>query len=606
MALQQGKGQAATDLFADVIRLAGPNASDVIYLNYGMALHTVGRLADAADSLRQAVKLRPDTVAAHWRLGIVLEQMGRLEDALASYQKTVALQPQHVDAWGRLGVAQQRLGRLDEAEASYRRALALQPRSAQLLSNLGTALQARGALQEAVAVLRQALEYEPGFIMAQCNLGGALLAQGQPEEAVACQRQVLARQPEEAHFYSNLLFGMQYLYKASPQALFNEHRRFARQFEAPFKTQWPPHHNERSPGRRLKVGYVSADFRDHALAFFLQPVLQHHDTSRVEIYCYYNNTVHDAVTARLQAYADHWCSCHELPDAGLAGRIRADGIDILVDLAGHTALNRLPVFARKPAPVQVTWLGYPGTTGLDAMDYRLSDTFLDPPGEADACHSETVVRLPAWAVFNPAPDSPPVNALPALNTGYLTLACLNNLAKVNTTVIRLWARILAVLPTARLLIGNAGGAEIPARLRAQFAEYRVQGARLQFLPKMPLPEFLHLHQQIDLALDPFPFTGGASTCHALWMGVPVITLSGKTTVSRQGEAILQSVGLPECVAHTEEEYLARVLALAADLPRLQAIRLGLRERMASSVTARQLTRALEQAYGDMWERWCRK
>jgi predicted O-linked N-acetylglucosamine transferase (SPINDLY family) len=254
--------------------------------------------------------------------------------------------------------------------------------------------------------------------------------------------------------------------------------------------------------------------------------------------------------------------------------------------------------------VQASWLGYLGSSGLAAMDYRITDAWLDPPGLTEALHTETLLRLPAWAVFRPAAISPPVNALPALQGEGFTLACLNNLAKINADVIALWARILHALPQARLLLGNARDAGVRERLLATFAAAGIERERLELIPGMPLPDYLALHHRIDLALDPFPFTGGATTGHSLWMGVPVVTLRGHSTVSRQGEAILGALGLEELVAANEGDYLCIVTALAADLPRLQALRQSLRERMAPEQRAHDFTRALEAAYRDIWRRWC--
>ena len=603
IALQLSQGQTAEEWIARAIQTAR-TPSDFMYLNLGMAQHLQGKPAEATVSLRKALALRPQNAVTHWRLGTVLDAQGKLPEAIACYQKAVALQPDHADAWNCLGVAQQRQDMVQDAEASYRRALALRPQDTQLLCNLGAALLTRGAMEDAADCLRKALTLQPDFVMALSNLGAALFAMGQAEEAVACQRRVLELLPDEPHYFSNVLFGLQYLPHLSARELLDEHRKFAARFEAHHKPLWPAHGNERSPHRRLRVGYVSADFRDHVLASFFEPVLAHHDESRIETFCYYNNTVIDTVTGRLRALADHWLPCQGMNDAELAAQIGADGIDILVDLGGHTALNRLPVFARKPAPVQVTWLGYPGTTGLDAVDYRLSDAHLDPENSVASCLSEAVMHLPSWAVFSPDPASPPINDLPALASGHLTLACLNNLAKVSVEVIELWAQILNALPGARLLVCNAGEPAVQTRLQRQFAAAGLSADRLQMHGKMSLQDYLALHHRIDLALDPFPFTGGATTYHALWMGVPVLTLSGKTTVSRQGAAIMQGAGLPQFVCHTQDEYLAKAVALAANLPELQAVRQSLRARMTAGISPQQLTTALEQAFHTMWQRWC--
>ena len=384
-----------------------------------------------------------------------------------------------------------------------------------------------------------------------------------------------------------------------------EHLRFAQRFEAPLMHHWRWHHNTPDKEKRLKIGYVSGDFRNHAVAYFIEPILGHHDKSQLEVYCYYNHPQHDSITQRIRQMVDHWVPCKSLSDDNLAERIRSDGIDILIDLSGHTGHNRLLTFAKKPAPVQITWLGYPGTTGLAAMDYRLTDAYLDAPSMTEQYHTETLLRLPC-AVFHPDPLSPPVNALPALSSGQFTLACLNNLAKINQDVIRLWARILTALPQARLLLGNVMGESARRGLLDMFAGEGIAADRLILHPKMALSDYLELHHQIDLALDTFPYNGGTSSCHSLWMGVPVMTLAGHTTVSRVGVAVMAGAGLPEFVTSTEDEYVERTLELARDLPRLNQVRQTARDRMNGRPGSdpEDFTRRLEHEYRSVWTRWC--
>jgi len=300
--------------------------------------------------------------------------------------------------------------------------------------------------------------------------------------------------------HSNVLLTLQNLESCSAEAVFQEHLRFAQIFEAPLKPFWQPHSNPRDPARRLKLGYVSGDFRQHAVSYFLEPILACHDKSCFELYGYYNSTVHDRHTARIAADMDHWLVCNTLSDEQLAQRIRADGIDILVDLSGHTAHNRLPVFARKPAPVQASYIGYPGSTGLSAIDYRISDPWQDPVGLTERYHSKALVRIPGGMAFTPEPFAPEVNALPALSSGELVLACLNNLSKVNPAVISLWARILHALPQARLMLGNVTDDSIKERLLGIFEQAGIGPERLILQPRLSVPEYLALHHQIDGAV----------------------------------------------------------------------------------------------------------
>ncbi|MBK6592273.1 MAG: hypothetical protein IPG23_05770 [Burkholderiales bacterium] len=331
-----------------------------------------------------------------------------------------------------------------------------------------------------------------------------LKLQGNAEDAVDVYRQALALDPAYSDGFSNLLFAMQYAANLSTQAVFAEHLIYAQRYEAPHRPMWQKHANAREPNRRLKVGYVSADFRHHAVAYFIEPVLASHDKGAFEVVCYYNGTLVDAFTERIKAVADQWVPCQAMTDEQLAARTVADQIDILVDLSGHTAGNRLPVFARKPAPVQVTWLGYFGSTGLTAMDYRLTDAYMDPPGFADSIHTEKLVRLPFFSPFQPADCSPAVNELPALQSGRLTLASMNSLAKLNPVVVALWARILKVLTGSRMMLCNLGDGDTRALVLEMFAREGIEADRLVIQPWLPMAQYLALHNQIDLALDPFP------------------------------------------------------------------------------------------------------
>jgi len=358
--------------------------------------------------------------------------------------------------------------------------------------------------------------------------------------------------------------------------------------------------------RRLKIGYVSADFRHHSVAYFIEPILARHDKRQVEVFCYYNHTWRDEFTARLAGHAEHWLDCKSWSDDQLAARIRADGIDILVDLSGHTADNRLLVFARKPAPLQVTYLGFPGSTGLAAMDYRITDADLDPPGMTEAWHTEDLWRVSNFAPFRPSADSPEITSLPALESGNVTFACFNALAKINGQVAALWARILAAQPGSRLMLGNVGNEAARQWLGGMLSGAGIPVEQLIFKPPMPLPAYLSIHSEIDLALDPFPWNGNTSSQHSLWLGVPVITLAGRRTAGRLGVTTLRNVGLAEFVAESEDDYVAIALRWARDLPGLSAIRQHMRQRIAAhpeSDPARAASE-IEAAYRGMRRRWC--
>ncbi|PKO62798.1 MAG: hypothetical protein CVU24_02470 [Betaproteobacteria bacterium HGW-Betaproteobacteria-18] len=574
-------------------------------VDQGNAQLQVGQLDAAIASYRLALVRRPDFAAAYCNLGTALDAQGQTDEAFACYRQALLLDPDDVHAHLNFGNALKGHGQLALAVEHYRRALALAPDFAGAWHNLGKALQDQGQCDEAIRHYRQALALKPDHADAYLDLARALMEQGQLIEAIAIYRKVLHHLPDNARAFSNLLFTLQNLSTCSPAELFSEHLRYAERIEAPLKPFWQPHANSRDPARRLKVGYVSGDFHRHPVAYFLEPILACHDKSQVEIFGYSNNHFSDLHTERIASAMNHWLVCIDLGDDELAQRIRADGIDILVDLSGHTALNRLPVFARKPAPVQASYIGYPGSTGLSAMDYRISDPWQDPVGLTERYHSETLVRIPGGMAFAPEPDAPEVNALPALTSGELVLACLNGLNKLNPAVVTLWACILSALPQARLMLGNVTDTQTAQRLMQMFGQAGVAPERLMLQPRVPISDYLALHHQIDLALDPFPYNGGTTTMHSLWMGVPVITLAGDHAVSRLCAAHLSRVGLDEFITHSEDAYLQCAIRFANDLPKLNEVRLSLRARMnAAECQSATITRQLEAAYRDMWRTWC--
>ena len=366
--------------------------------------------------------------------------------------------------------------------------------------------------------------------------------------------------------------------------VFAEHRRWHAQHAAPLAAGTPPPPLTFAPGaRRLRLGYVSPDFNHHAVACFIEPVLAAHDRTRVEVFCYAAVRAPDRITARLRRLAEHWRDIAPLDDAAAAALIRADRPDLLVDLAGHTAHHRLGVFARRPAPVQATWLGYPNTTGLDAIGYRLTDAVADPPGQTEAFHSEKLVRLPAtFSCYGPDADAPPVNDLPAARAGAVTFGSLNNFAKITPAVIALWSRLLRELPGSRLVLKSRGlgDAAVAARIRDAFAVHGIEPARLTLDgAELSVAAHLSLYHGIDIGLDPFPYNGTTTTCEALWMGVPVVTVTGANHVARVGASLLTHCGLTELVASDEAGYIAAAVALAGDPDRMTTLRRTMRDRL---------------------------
>ncbi len=580
--LALGRLDEAADAFGQALRLK-PGHSEA-HNNLGLALLEQGRPEEAESSVRQALRLQPGHSEAHNNLGVALLQQGRPGEAEAAYQQALRLRPDYAKAHVNLGNALRAQGRLEEAVAAYRHALHLQPGCAEACSNFGVLLADQGRPGEAEAAHQQALRLMPGNAEAHNNLGNALRAQGRLEEAVAAYQQALRLKPGFVEAHSSLLFTLNYRPGVSLAELAAAHAGYERQHAAPLRAAWRPHANGRDPERRLRLGFLSPDLRRHPVGYFAVRCLENLDRTRAEVVCYNNALKADDLTARFRAAATVWRDVVGWSDDRLAEQVRADGIDVLFDLAGHTARNRLLVFARKPAPLQVTWIGYEGSTGLAAMDYILADSSVIPAA-AEAHYCERVLRLPdSYVCYDPPPAAPPVAAPPAPGRGHVTFGCCNNPAKITAAVIELWSRILLQVPGSRLVL-KYRGIDDPAcarRFREGFAAQGIDAGRLELLGPSPYEEYLAHYQGLDVALDPFPFCGGVTTCEALWMGVPVVTWPGPTFAGRHSLSYLSSLGLTELVAGDPEEYERLAVRLARDWPRLAELRARLRPQMAGS------------------------
>jgi predicted O-linked N-acetylglucosamine transferase (SPINDLY family) len=565
-----------------------------------------GDLAGAAACFEHVLKLRPESIEACNNLGLVLMGEGRLEEAERSFRQVLSLRPELAGAQNNLGLALLNQGRLHEALTHFKSALRLQPDLADAHNSLGLAHEALGDPDAALACFEQAVAITPDHFGALANLGNSYKDAGLPEEAVAAYRAAVALRPDDSAVHSNLLLSMQYQSAADPRDLVDEARRDAARHADPLADTLMPRTIRPLAARRLRIGYVSADLREHALSFFLGPILAAHDRSRFEIVCYADVPRPDAVTERLRGHVDHWRSLVGLSDDVAAERIRRDEIDILVDLNGHTAGNRLAAFGHRPASIQVSYLGYLGTTGLSAIDYYLTDEYADPVGATQALYSEELIRLPGCGFcYDPGP-APEVASSPSYRrTGHLTFGCLNNPAKVTEGVLRLCSRVLVAAPDSRLLLATGASRRAEERFRAVIARQGVAPQRLVFAGRAASrTDYLRTYEEIDIALDPFPYNGVTTTCDALWMGVPVISLIGRTCISRQGVRFLQSIGLAELLADSADEYVETARRLAANLSRLEGLHSELRPRMASSslMDAERLTRNLESAYLAMAEK----
>lgn len=572
----------------------------------GSVLDKMGNLSQALACKQKAASLTPNDAEAHHNLGNAWMKAGQFSQAQASYERVVALRPQFAEAYRTLGNALLQQGLFGGAEVRYRKALALDPQDADSHNNLGTALQKQNHVDEALAHYGLALQCNPQLVSARVHMASALCDLGRLEEAIAHYRLALAQQPENSDVHSQLLFCLLHHEALSPAQVHRVHLAFGQQYEAPLRANWQPHTNTRDPQRRLRVGFVSGDLRTHAVAHFIAPVWAALNPHTVEIWAYSNYPWEDAVSARLRGYARSWRNVFALGDEALAQQIQGDGIDILVDLSGHTAYNRLMVFARKPAPLQATWIGYPGTTGLSSIDYLICDRFNAPHGLYEHYYTEKFARLPSSGAFAPSLRAPPLNPLPALKNGYVTFGSFNKPIKLGLQVIEVWSQVLTALPDSRLLLGNVDDAVAQHTLVAQFGQFGVAAARLTFHPRVPMGRYLALHQEIDIALDTWPYTGGTTSNHALWMGVPVLTMRGPSRAHCQSAAALGRIGLDDWIADDARAFVRLALGHAKDLPALASLRSSMRQRWLTSPWRNNATiaKGLEAGLREMWRRWC--
>jgi predicted O-linked N-acetylglucosamine transferase (SPINDLY family) len=539
----------------------------------GAAFHMRGQLVPAVEAMARSVECDPGNAEALSNFGVLLKESRRHDDALICLREALELDPKRADTYNNMAVTLLDMNRLAEAEASARAAVALDPKNAEAWN----------------------------------TLGATLLSQGRMAGAIDAYRHVLRLEPGNASVHSNILFSMSQVDGISAAELFAEHLRFAERIEAPLRKKWRAHANDRDPQRALRVGFVSADLRNHAVASFIEPIFERLvGRPGVSLHAYHNYVTADHVSDRLRGYMAQWTEVVGLDDDALAERIRADGIDILVDLSGHTGHNRLPVLARKPAPVQVSWIGYPGTTGLQSVDYYLTDRHLVPPGRFDHQFTEKLAYLPVSAPFQPEQDAPAVHPLPALANGYITFGSFNRISKIGRKVVAAWAPLLRALPDSQLLLGGVPPDGATQQILAWLAEEGVDAARVRVHPRCETQEYLGLHNQVDICLDAFPYSGGTTTLHALWMGVPTLTLGGDTAAGRQTVCILEQKKLPQFIALDSDDFLRKGLALCSDLEALADLRAGMRLRFAmpSSDYMTRIADALENALRTMWQRWC--
>ena len=609
--LQRDDAPAALRAFQEAAKLA-PNAAEVQgYL--GTAQLRAGAFDAAIIALKRAVALNSNFAEAHYNLGIAYDRRGDPKAAEAAYRRSIEANPFYLKPWNNLGVLLHKQGRSAEARACFERALshagAEARDTAELWNNLANVLDEFGLVEAALQAYHRAVTQQPNDARFHLGFGGALLTVGKLDEGFVHITRARELDPGLALAANCGLMGLLYV-SDDPKAPLAAATAWANGLVLP-----PPvgHANSREPDRRLRIGYVSPDFFHHPVANFIAPVLAAHDRRAVEVFCYAEVKTPDAVTERLRRLVespDHWRDTNGMSDDSVAASIRADGIDILIDLAGHTVGTRLLVFARKPAPIQATWLGYPATTGLTQIDWRITDPLADPPGMTDDQYAEKLLRLPGgFNCYQPIDDMPPVTPLPADADGHVTFGCFNHAAKIREKTLDLWAELLKAVPGSRLCLKHRG-----FNLPSALAEYRrgferrgIPASRVDLISFIDDPRrHLAVYDRVDIALDPFPYNGTTTTCEALWMGVPVVTLAGDTHMSRVGVSLLTRVGLPELVADSPARYIEIAARLAADRDRLRALRGGLRARTAGSslCDAALVTRELEAALRQAWRAWC--
>jgi protein O-GlcNAc transferase len=581
----------------------------------GMLALDAGRGDEAVQALERAVELQPSKAPYLCNLGLAHAKLGALEKATEVLRQAVQLQPSLTEAALHLGMVLLDRGELDEAlryldDVAARAAHA--PAIAQVLatvfSKLARAQSQRGQHADEVATLRRTLALEPSVAAHHARLSVALVRLGDLEGALAALERVRALAPALADAHSSLIFFSAFSPTRDANWQLEETRRWNTQHAASLAWRRRPHPHERSPERRLRVGYVSPDFRDHVQRLYVLPLLREHDRSSVEIVAYASVDVPDEWTSKIQAHTDVWRDVARLNDAELAEVIRNDRVDVLVDLPMHMTGNRLRTFAERPAPVQLSWLAYPGTTGVDGIDYRLTDPHLDPPGDPSPAalpYSERSLWLPdTFWCYDPS-SAEQVRELPALAGGHVTFGCLNNFIKVNGGVLALWARALTAVPSAKLLL--LAPSEWARNLAGETLEKAgVARERVEFVGLQSRSDYLASYHRIDIGLDCVPYNGHTTSLDAFWMGVPVVTLVGPTIVGRAGLSQAKNLGLDELVASDGDQFVAIAAALARDLPRLAALRQQLRGRLQRSplMDAPRFARAIEAAFREAWRRYC--
>lgn len=600
-----GKLHEAVDEYTKATAL-GLESAD-LYFNLGVTFQQLEQYDAAIDSYEEALRIEPHRVSALNDLGQSLVKLSRWQDAIMYFERAVTLDPDCVESRLNLGRALFLSERYESAFEIFRAAIALKPDSAEAHSALGSALRDLRQFTAATESFRRAISIQPDLIVAHIGLGAALKEQGLIDEALASIRQTLEIKPDrEGH--SSLIHIMHCHPDFDAAAILEEARKWNDSHARSLSVRQASYYNDRSPERRLKIGYLSPNLRRHPVGYFLDPVFAAHNKEEFEIIVYSSVERPDELTDRFITHADQWRDVLNVDDESLAEIVNEDRVDILVELDGHTHGNRLLTIARRPAPIQLCGGGHIGTTGVDGVDYLITDQFQTPVG-SDIFYSENLLRLPDGYVCYAPPDyAPAVSGLPARDRGYVTFGCYNNIWKITNQVVQLWAEVLKALPDSKIRLQTHAldDSGTHNRICDLFESHGIESSRIELQGFVRHASLLRNYGLIDIALDPFPYSGGLTTCEALWMGVPVITLSGETFAGRHSTSHLSNVGLREFIAETQDDYITVSTDLARDLDRLETIRASLRERMTASPLCDgvRYTRNLEAAFRDLWRKWC--
>ncbi len=619
IAHQQGNHGQAEQLIRKAIQL--DPALVPAYNNLGVVLRARNKLEAAKDNYLKLLSLKPDYAEAHSNLGIILAELKQSGQAAEHLEKAVSLNPKLMDAWNTLGIVRRSEGRLQDAIQSFEKAIQLAPNFAEAHNNLGNAYVTAGQIDKAIGAFQQAIKFQPEYTDAHSNLGNAYEKQGLLDEAwshfqralklnpadPAClfncglnlherghyeeadnyYQQAIAKNPDNLSFRSNAVMLLNYTDRLPQQEVFEQHCSWETAYKKTMaKPGLPPLKRKQTSHTHIRIGFVSADLREHSVYYFFEPLLKHLDPERFETFCYYNHHERDSKTGHIQSLAQHWRDVADLDDLDLGKQIRKDNIDILVDLSGHSAGHRLGTFCYRPAPVQATWLGYPNTSGLSTMDFRITDIIADPEGDQDQFYTEELIRVEGSFLCYQGNDALPFEQkLPADTSGYLTFGSFNNLTKVNAEVLSLWAKLLAAIPESRLILKSKQLASQSLRddITKHFTQAGVDGSRIELHAKLAnYEEHLRLYDRIDVGLDPFPYNGTTTTLEAMWMGVPTLTLVGNRHAGRVGASILTHMGLEDFNCTSGDSLIEQAKLFNSNRALLRDLRPTLRERMQAS------------------------